>query len=392
MELWRQSLVGAVRRMDHAAGRAIAPLRVLVEARTPMNLAVLAPVWSALREDPGINIRFTGPDRPDLAAAYARAGIAARTLSRGAASLRRWDLYMNADPWDPVTLWRCRRRINFFHGVAGKYDLECPVDLPLSFAQYDRVAFPNAGRLRRYVDAGLVAAGRAALVGFPKLDALVNEAAPPRTKAAALGLNGAVPTVIYAPTFSPESSLQPHGEALAGALLERGYNVIVKLHDRSLDPDPKYSGGHDWRARFAAFSHSPRFLFASGGDSTEYLLASDAMITDHSTIGFEFCAMDRPLVVLDMPDLLRAARIDPAKARLLRGAADVAGTAAEAVAAVDRVLVTPGARRQARRTAVDDVFYDPGRATARAVALCHELLESPVARPAGARAASGAAR
>ena len=239
MELWRHRLVEAVRRMDHAAGRSVAPLRVLVEARTPMNLAVLAPVWSALRADPGLDVRFTGPDRPDLAAAYARAGVTARTLSRRAASLARWDLYMNADPWDPVALWRCRRKINFFHGVAGKYDLECPVGLPLSLAQYDRVAFPNAGRLRRYVEAGLVAAGRAALVGFPKLDALVNDTTPSRTKATALGLDGTAPTIIYAPTFAPESSLQPHGQALVRGLLDRGCNVIVKLHDRSLDPDPR---------------------------------------------------------------------------------------------------------------------------------------------------------
>ena len=116
------------------------------------------------------------------------------------------------------------------------------------------------------------------------------------------------------------------------------------------------------------------------------------MITDHSTIGFEFCALDRPLVIVDMPELLRAARVDADKARLLRAAADVAGSVVEAVAAVDHALASPAERRQARRAAVDDVFYDPGRATARAVALCHELLESPVARLAGARTAKGAAR
>ena len=33
-------------------------------------------------------------------------------------------------------------------------------------------------------------------------------------------------------------------------MLGAGWNVIAKLHDRSFDPDPKYTGGIDWRARF----------------------------------------------------------------------------------------------------------------------------------------------
>ena len=88
-------------------------------------------------------------------------------------------------------------------------------------------------------------------VGFPKLDALVNAAIPPRAAAERLGIPPDRPTAIYAPTFSPHSSLQEHGVTIARELLTSGFNVIVKLHDRSLDPDPRYSGGVDWRARFA---------------------------------------------------------------------------------------------------------------------------------------------
>lgn len=377
------------RRVDFAAGRTFFPLRVLADARTPMNLAVLAPMWRALRADPRLDVRFTGPDRMDLAQAFAAAGVADRVVTRQAARLQRWDLYMNADPWDPAPLMRCRRRVNFFHGVAGKYDLECPVGLPLDLGIYDRIAFPNAGRLQRYVSAGLVRADRAALVGFPKLDALVNSRVPPREQAAALGLDPSAPTAIYAPTFSPHASLQDHGEAIVRALLERGLNVIVKLHDRSLDPDPRYSGGHDWRRRFAAFSDRRRFLFATDADATGYLLASDLMVTDHSTIGFEFCALDRPLIVFDVPALLVAARVDAGRAGLLRRAADVVASPAELRQAADRALGDPGARRAQRSAAVNEVFHEPGRATERALALCYEALECPAAATVPAAAVAG---
>ena len=373
----RHGAVSLLRRLDFAVGRTLGPARVLVDARTPMNLAVLAPVWRHLLADPRLDVRFTGPERADLRDAFASAALTARLVSRRSARLRRWDLYMNADPWDPVTLLRCRRRVNFFHGVAGKYDLECPVGLPFDFHIYDRLAFPNAGRMRRYVAAGLVRPERAALVGFPKLDALVNARVSPREQAASLGLDPSAPTAIYAPTFSPESSLQQHGEDIVRSLLAAGCNTIVKLHDRSLDPDPRYSGGRDWRARFEAFAANRRFHFAARGDSGDYLLASDVMVTDHSTIGFEFCALDRPLIVFDVPELLAAARIDRGRVRLLRSAAEVVPDVGEMKGAIERALRQPQARRRERAAAVAEVFHDPGRATARALALCYELLDRP---------------
>jgi hypothetical protein len=374
-------LLACLRAADHAFGRAWFRRSVLVDVRTPMNLAVLAPVWQALDADGRLRVRFTGPARHDLVRAFADAAVTARVVSRRRATLARWDLYINADPWDPTPLWRCRRRVNFFHGVAGKYNLECPTGLPLEFGQYDRVAFPNEGRLRRYVAAGIVAANRAALVGFPKLDRLVTADVEASRAAAALGLPPDRPTAVYAPTFSPQSSLQHHGVAIVSHLLDAGFNVIVKLHDRSLDPDPRYSGGRDWRASFAPLAASGRCLLAPDADSTRYLLASDVMVTDHSTIGFEFLALDRPLVVFDVPELLAAARIDDGKVRLLRSAADVVTTPPGAARAARAALDNSHGTAAARAAAVREVFHDPGRATARAVALCYELLDcgAPVA-------------
>lgn len=363
--------------MDHAIARILPRRRVLVDVRTPMNLAVLAPVWRAMLVDRRLDVRFTGPDRDDLRRAFAASGVTNRVVARPRARAQRWDLYMNADPWEPASLWRCRRRVNFFHGVAGKYDLDCPTGLPLGLEGYDRVAFPNTGRLRRYVNAGIVAADRAALVGFPKLDALVNATESPRDAAVRLGLSAERQTALYAPTFSPQASLQEHGEAIVRHLLAGGLNVIVKLHDRSLDAEARYSGGHDWEARFAPFSEAGRFLFARSGDSTDYLLAADVMVTDHSTVGFEFCALDRPLIVFDVPELLVAARVNADKAALLRSAATVVSRAEELPAAVRSALGEPKRLAAARARAVAEVFFDPGHSTSRALAVCYELLDGP---------------
>ena len=369
--------IRALRAADRALGRASRTRTVLVEARTPMNLAVLRPVVHEMLDDDRVRVLFTGVARDDLRAAFEEMGVADRVITRERAAWTRVDLYINADPWDAATLRRVARQINFFHGVAGKYDLDCPSTLPLEFPRYDRVAFPNQGRLRSYVDAGIVARERAALVGYPKADALASN--PPRAAdaAAALGLDASRATVVYAPTFSPASSLHAAGEAIIGALLGAGWNVIAKLHDRSFDPDPKYTDGIDWRQRLARFAATGRFLLADGGDSTPYVLASDVLVTDHSSIGFEFCVLDRPVIVFDAPGLAKAARINPEKIALLRSAAAVVGRVDELAPAIRAELASPARLSAERRRAAGEVFYRPGGATARALRLIYELLGVP---------------
>lgn len=368
-------VVRTLRRLDDAAGRLRRRRTVLVEGRTPMNLAVLAPVVRELERDRRVAVRYTGAARDDLRRAFQEMGVDARTMSRERAAWLRVDLYMNADPWDAATLHRVRRQINFFHGVAGKYDLDCPRELPIDFTRYDRVAFPNEERFRSYVDAGIVAADRAALVGFPKVDALAKARVPAAAAASALGLDPDRPTIIYAPTFSPASSLHSSGEAIVETLLGAGWNVIAKLHDRSLDSDPKYTGGTDWRARLARFATSSRFLLAGGGDSTPYVLASSVLVTDHSSVGFEFFVLDRPVVVFDAPLLRVRARINPDKIALLRSAAAVVETVADLEATIRAELEVPERRSAARRRAANQVFHDPGGATRRALRLVYELLD-----------------
>jgi len=341
-----------------------------------MNLAVLRPVFERLLADQRLRVVFTGPERADLAAAFKALGVSRRVIRRESARWRRFDLYMNADPWEAVPLRRTDKQLNFFHGVAGKFDLDCPVGVPLGFERYDRVAFPNAGRRNNYVAAGIVAEERAALVGYPKADVLTCRPCDSRSLAASLGLDEARPTAIFAPTFSPESALNVAGEAIIEALLGSGCNVIAKLHDRSLDPDPRYTGGINWRERLSALA-GPYFLLASGGDSTPYVLASDVMVTDHSSIGFEFCAADRPLIVFDVPGLITASRINPDKVALLRSAATVVTDPARLGDAVREALAAPQRRSAERRRAAGEVFFQPGTATDRALRLVYDLIALP---------------
>ena len=95
-----------LRTVDRMLSRYHGRRTVLVEARTPMNLAVLRPVFEPLRVDSRIRLRFTGPPRPDLRQAFAELGVAALTVPRERVKWMRIDLYINADPWSAAPMRR----------------------------------------------------------------------------------------------------------------------------------------------------------------------------------------------------------------------------------------------------------------------------------------------
>jgi hypothetical protein len=331
-----------------------------------------------------VRVRFAAEDRDGVRADLAAEGLAPSLVERDAARWMRWDLAIAADAWNHAPLARCRRRIMFFHGVAGKYDLDDPRRLEAAgLHRIDRIAFINEDRMQRYLGHGTVRPEQAVLVGYPKGDDLLNGAWPPAQVRSELGLDPSIATILYAPTFSTASSLHLAGHEIVVALLGTGCNVIVKLHDRSMVPHPKHTGGIDWPGRLAAFEGHPRFVLARAADAGPFLSAADVLVTDHSTVGFEFALLDRPLIVFHAPGLAPAARVAQDKWDLLRSMADIVVTPADLPGAVQRALATPG-RRRAERAGARALFAHAGGATERALAAVYDLLEIEPLRAAQA--------
>lgn len=340
-----------------------------------MNLAVLQPMISALRLDSRIRISFSS-EEPDRIAAAVRAEFGPTDVLRHAeVQWRRWDLYISADPWTRPRLRRCARSANFFHGVAGKGDLDDPSSLPIGFDWFDRVGFVNPERMETYIARGLVSAEAAALVGFPKVDRLVLGAYDLAAINQRLGLEPSRPTVLYAPTWSPASSLHAAGEQIIANLSDYGFNVIIKLHALSLDLHPKHSAGIDWRSRMRRLERPGRIVHVEDADIAPLMAVSDALVTDHSTVGFEYCLLDRPIVVFDVPDLARVAKINPVQIERLRSVSRVVHSAAGVGAAVGDELAASH-RLSADRTALAArMFHQPGSATIRATRILYDLLQ-----------------
>ncbi len=349
---------------------------VVVYVRNGMHLGVLAPVARRLEADPRVDVRYLA-ESADKQAHIERVtgGQPRRWVRERWARFRRVDLLISADPWNPPTLHRCFARMNFFHGVAGKYDLDDPSRLPIGFDQWDRVAFINADRPQRYAARGILKPGAAVLVGYPKLDALAKGEIDGSAVRMRLGLDASRMTALYAPTWSPASSLNVAGETIIARLADAGFNVIVKPHDLSFDRREKYSGGIDWRARLRALEKPHRIVLADAADASPLLAASDVLVTDHSSIAFEFCVLDRPVVVVHAPDLARVARINPERIARLRSAATVVDDPRDVGRVAMQELASPGRKAMERAALATEAFFEPGGATERAAAVAYELLQ-----------------
>ena len=210
---------------------------------------------------------------------------------------------------------------------------------------------------------------------MPKLDCLVDGSLKRDEVLNALGLDPSRKTILYAPTWSRYSSVVTLGEELVQRLSEAGFCLIVKLHDRSRDLKYTHSGGVDWGARLEPLLQKFGGLLASGHNSSKYLPAADIMITDHSSVGFEYLLLDRPLIRIHVPELIRHTDIEPSYVDLLASASTSVNTVDELMKAVERAFANPHEYSATRNAVANEMFYKPGTATDRAVKELYELLE-----------------
>ena len=351
--------------------------RLLVNARTAMNYSTIAPIVERMQPDSRLEFYFTASENPtQTEEIYAEAVQPFKFVTPRQASLIRFDVYLAADfLW--VKLPRGARRVQTFHGVAGKY--RTVYDSPSqSMRDWDRLFFINKRRLQHFIDCGAIPADSdaARLIGMPKLDCLVDGSLRRDDVLQSLGLDPARRTILYAPTWSPHSSVVTMGEELVERLGQAGYAVIVKLHDRSRDAEKyEHSGGVDWGARLEPVLQRHGGVLATGSNSSRYLPAADVMITDHSSVGFEYLLLDRPLIRIHVPELIKNTDIEPSYVELMARASTSVNNVDEVIAAVERSFADPRSGSSERVEVANEMFYKPGTATERAVKELYELME-----------------
>jgi len=237
---------------------------------------------------------------------------------------------------------------------------------------------------RKFIEGGLLAPddARALKIGFMKTDPLRGKSPDKQELLRRHGRDGTRPILLYAPTGQKNNSLETMGEEVIRRLAATGrYDIFIKLHDHPKDESV------DWAARLAPLEDEHTRV-AREPDVVPLMCLSDLLISDASSVSSEYSLLDRPMVFLDVPLLLRKA--------IKTGALDIetwgrrAGVIVRSpeaiVATVERSLAVPQALSQVRQDMAADLFYNPGHATDVAMEWLlrrtrHDTL-APVAGPA----------
>jgi hypothetical protein len=373
-----RQIVSRLRALDTRFQRLLHPQRrrILIDAGLPMEFSMLAPIHRRLLQDPRVEFFFTSSVHPgDARRIFADAGNGIEIISPAQAGLMKFDAYVAADfIW--AKLPRGTRRIQTFHGVAGKYGNV--YDRPdSSVREWDRLFFINKRRLNNFISAGAIDADSPAicLIGMPKADCLVDGSLQRDDILRSLGIDPSRRTILYAPTWTPYASLNVMGEELVTQLGRAGFCVIVKLHDNSRDSDPRNSGGINWVERLTPILQQHGGHLAAQGTIAPYLVAADVMISDHSSAGFEYLLLDRPLIRIEMPELIARTNIHPDYVDLLVKASTTVRSPQETVRAVESAYTDPAQLSIQRKAVAADLFYKPGTATTRAVTELYKVIE-----------------
>ena len=344
--------------------------RVLFAGYAPVHFVCFEPIYRRLIEHPDVHVDVSGGREADktglgeLSAAelYRPFGVPEERIVELPEMLERsYDFVFSAhiSGYFPK---EDRRRVQVFHGLSFR-NMAVRRDVLI----YDNLFVAGPYMMRAFLEAKLFRAGDPRLVptGFVKVDRLVDGSLDRGEILGRLGLDGERPVILYAPTGQKGASVETTGPEVIRRLRDSGrYDIIVKLHDH---PRDRTEPG---RAEIEALVDEHTRLVADF-DIIPYLFVADLLISDASSVSSEYSLMDRPMVFLDVPELLRDAEASK-KGRFDLGtwgrhAGIVARWPDQAVEAVERSLENPEALGPVRRAMAADLFYNPGRATDAAV-------------------------
>jgi hypothetical protein len=345
-------------------------------------------VYNRLNQDERLRICFTDSlsgGRKWLSFLLEQGVEAGQILGWEAVILRRWDVCIDPDYYSPVVL-RPAKWVQTSHGVAGRRRPDTGVDYTVSkrLRRYDKFFCYSKDQQELMRASGwLKSDGAAVLTGYPKLDGLVDGSFSRDEVLRSYGADPAKLSVLYAPSWCSEFSLEQIGDELIDLLSDGPWTLLVKLHPISYQPKTRSLGEdrghkHNWRGFLDDRAKQGSLIHVLDQGTCRYMTAADILITDQGSTLFEYMVLGRPILYYDTDEGNKFIYI---RGRLekIRRAAHSFQTPQEALELLKSFsggqLLDGLDKMQAKKECVQEVFYDVGRATDRAVAAIYELLQ-----------------
>jgi hypothetical protein len=338
--------------------------KVLFTGYAPVHFVCFKPLYDRMTDLPGIDVRVSGGLRSktidgevlhDAPAMYAPFDLHEDSVL-SVEQIREMDFDLlfcaNTKRIEPRS-FECS--VEIFHGMSFRNRAIREENMG---SDYYFVLGPYM--MRRFQQRGLFGANerRAVEIGFPKTDRLLDGTLDREAILQEHGLGGDRPVVLYAPTGARNNSLETFGEEVIHSLRATGlYDLLIKPHDHPKNKIDWFEGLSPLEDEHTRLVRAP--------DVIPSLFAADLLISDASSAANEYALLDRPMVFLDVPELLEAAGGEKSALDLDtwgRNGGQVVGDPAAAVAAVADGLRHPERQAAVREAMVQDLFYNPGRA------------------------------
>jgi len=129
--------------------------------------------------------------------------------------------------------------------------------------------------------------------GWPKLDIYgKNKTRYNSYKAELIEKHHAKKIILYAPTFSPKLTSAPHlVEEIKKLANNRDYIILLKFHPLM---------AKEWLEVYQDLADAvPNILYQNEKNIIKYLLVSDLLISDTSSVIYEFILLDKPVVTFN---------------------------------------------------------------------------------------------
>ena len=173
-----------------------------------------------------------------------------------------------------------------FHGLAGEkkghFRIRHYFDLYLTQGPYFTKWFANAAKKHKTFDV--------VETGWPKLDVYGKEVHKyDEDKAVLLKKHQVKKVILFAPTFSPSLTCAPYlFEEIEQLASNKEYVIVIKFHDlMAKELIEKYQN---------LASKTNNIVFVEERNIIKYLLISDLMISDTSSVVYEFLLLDKPVI------------------------------------------------------------------------------------------------
>ena len=352
--------------------------KILFTAATPMNYIMFKPISDRLLADERFEVVFTANHSPRKL--YGALGLKKVKLIRH--QIAEWKKFdMCICPGYFFKPQKTAVKVQIFHSASIDNYSVSPKAL-----RFDKLFTIGPYLYDKFISTGTLLENdpRLEKIGMPKIDCLMDGSLNASAIRKELDIENDLPTVLYAPTRSTISgtSLEHAGEEIIKTISGMDVNFLIKLHDRNYRIWRK-KNPTDWKKRLNDLK-TPNMRIITDYDICPAFYVSDLLVSDVSSVTYEFCTLDRPMIFYHIDQMIELVEKKERErwgneisdlAAWGRDCGQVVYNVQEMREAIEYGLAHPQEKSEIRKEFARKFFYNLGGATEMAVKKIYESLE-----------------